>query len=303
MNFENAKKSAEKSELVTYVVNKTNHDLKEYSMLFKSFDSKKDFYNYINTNKKFIKLNGISFIKKEFGINNIKKVNDSAVVEIWENDTLPYEIEKVIDKVLNRESKKEQIENKCLNNYKIIDTQTTGIDCEKNKIISVAIITIENSNIVKKNKIYINPKLSNEELNEYQKEQDFSGRSPYSISKIKLPGMIGCDLDFIDEKEAIKILYKELKDSIIVGHNLNFEIKMIKALFRRNHVKENLYPEKLIKKQICTLNYLKKKNIIKNNSLDGWIKHLNLNTYDRGAYHDPLKDSEILFNIINNIMK
>lgn len=301
MNFEKTKKTAKESNQISFLINKKDIDFSNYfSKLYLNFNDKKSFYDYVSHSEKFIKLNGLFFIKKEYGINNIKEVNSLAIVEIWENENFPYEINLISNKILQINDKKPTTNNiSFAKDYIIIDTQTTGIDVDTDKIIALAIISVKNQKIISKNKYYIDPKLSIEELKRYQLIQDFSGKSAFSISKIKVPGMNNVIESFITEKDVIKIIVKEMKNSILVGHNLNFEIKMINALFKRNNVKEDITVQSITSQQICTLTALNIDGVIKNNSLDGWIKRLNLNVYDRTESHDPLKDSEILFNIIN----
>jgi hypothetical protein len=303
MKFEEIKAAANESKEISFLINKKDVNLSScFSKLYLDFNDKKSFYDYLSNSKKFIKLKGLFFIKKEYGINNIKEVNSLSIVEIWENENFPYKINKISNNILQKSS---NIINhiKFHKDYTIIDIQTTGIDVNIDKIIGLAIITVKNQKIISKNNYYINPNLSEEELKKYQSVQIFSGKSAFSISKIEVPGMNNVKKLFITEKDVIKIIARNIKDEILVGHNLNFKINMINSLFKRNNVKDDITVKSISREQICTLKALNFNGSIKNNSLDAWIKRLQLNVYDRSEYHDPLNDSEILFNIIDRITK
>jgi DNA polymerase III epsilon subunit-like protein len=309
MKYENVILSSKKSKDIKVILDSDERNLNSsYSKLYAQFDNKNSFYSYIKTNFKFINIDGISFIKKEYGVNNIRKYQEKSVVEIWEYHTSSLELSNLINKSLNKNtsthtsptSVQKALLLEC-SDYVIVDTQTTGIDTVKNKIISIGMVHVSNNQVVSKELFFVDPMLTKQEILEYTTPQDFSGKSPYSISRINVPGMDGQTQTFITEREIIKKLVSALKNKYVVGHNLNFEMKMINALFVRNNVKEHMSLEKIIKQQICTLHILKEKYNHRDNSLDGWIKRLNLKTYNRLEYHDPLKDSEILFTVINTI--
>jgi DNA polymerase III alpha subunit (gram-positive type) len=303
MNFEQIKDAANESNEISFSINKKDVHLSSlFSKLYLNFNNKKSFYNYLSNSEKFIKLKGLFFIKKEYGINNIKEVNSFPIVEIWENENFSYEINIISNNILQKSSNIiDKI--KFHKDYTIIDIQTTGINIDVDKIIAVAIINVKEQKIISKNKYYVNPNLSEEELKKYQSIQIFSGKSAFSISKIEVPGMKNVNKSFITEKDVIKIIARNIKNEILVGHNLNFKINMINSLFKRNNVKENITVKSISREQICTLKALNVNGSIKNNSLDAWIKRLKLNVYDRSEYHDPLNDSEILFNIIDFMKK
>lgn len=304
MNIEKIQKIAKSSKDILFKLDGSDKNFKSvYSSLYEKIKDKNNYYSYLSESNKFIKIKGIFFIKKEYGINNLKVVNKNAIVEIWENNNFSYEIEMISNRILKPINKIKTTRFNFPKDYVIIDNQTTGIDTNNDKIIAIGMIIVEGGKIIEKKIYYVDPELSENEIEIYQSAQKFSGKSPFSISKIKIPGMKGSNENFIKEKDIIKIIFNKINKKIIVGHNLNFEIKMINSLFRRNHVKTEITVENITTKQICTLKELQKFEKVKNNSLDGWIKKLGLESYDRELYHDPLKDSEILFNLINNTIK
>lgn len=260
--------------------------------LYNEFKLKSDLYKYINQSNKFIKINNYFFIKKEYGINNIKKIKNKIVVDIWEYTSKSFGLENIINDVI----KKEKFKQTEINDYVIIEIQTTGIDIQ-DKILSIALIDVRNNEIYKKYKFYIDPKLTKDEIENYTKIQEFSNKSAYSISKISVPGMDNpSDFNFINEKDAVINIFKIIKNRIIVGHNLAFEVKMINSLFKRNKIKEENLINNLIKGKICILKLLKKHK--RKTSIEELIKIYNIESYNRKEYHDAFLDALIIFKII-----
>lgn len=100
-----------------------------------------------------------------------------------------------------------------IGNVVVFDTETTGLDIEQDEIIQIAAIRINQNGDV------------TDKLNIFVKNQKPVGSSYYihKISDEKLAA------EGIDKKEALIMLLNFIGDSLVVGHNVTFDLNMLNA--------------------------------------------------------------------------
>jgi DNA polymerase III epsilon subunit family exonuclease len=152
-----------------------------------------------------------------------------------------------------------------------LDTETTGLNPEKDRIIEIALLKFKNFQIEKKFVQLINP-----ETGEF-----------YSISGIKSEDV----KDSPKFKDIVGEIYNFMKDEIILCHNANFDIQFLKKEFERSNFP---FPEIRI---IDTLLIAKKFFNFRSNSLDNLSKNFNIK---RIAEHRAEDDARIAFEVFKS---
>lgn len=101
--------------------------------------------------------------------------------------------------------------------YTLIDIETTGLSSEWDEIIEIAAIKIENNKIVNKFSSLVKPKY---EIDEFITE---------------LTGITNDELKNANEIYEVLPSFKEfISSSVLVGHNVNFDINFLYDAFSRN---------------------------------------------------------------------
>jgi len=182
----------------------------------------------------------------------------------------------------------------------IIDLETTGTNPNEDAILEIALITIKYKlNNIYPNKIihyHIDPfKI----LNFNKKSLDFNKIIPfhpfrYAISEHEALTNI---FNFIKKEIALT----KFKKSILIGHNIYFDLSFLNSAIKRNNIKKNPFHTftyldtstlgLLIFKEHILYKILKKANI-KSNSKDF-----------HSALYDAMKTAELFCNIINKYDK
>lgn len=100
---------------------------------------------------------------------------------------------------------------KLISRFVVIDTETTGLDLKKDKILSIGAVVVE------QNHININERF------ECFIEQEY-----FNLESVRIHGIMKHgDQKKIAEKEALEYFLEFVKDDVIVGHHVCFDIRMI----------------------------------------------------------------------------
>ncbi|MDD3976046.1 MAG: 3'-5' exonuclease [Candidatus ainarchaeum sp.] len=122
-----------------------------------------------------------------------------------------------------------------LEKYTVIDLETTGLSPQKDKITEIAAIKVKNNKIIDKFECLVNPEI------------------PIPVQITEITGIT--DSMVYRQKTIDKVLpdlNNFLKDSIIVGHNINFDYSFLK-----NNLNKYLNLE-IDNKTLCTYKLAKK---------------------------------------------
>lgn len=99
------------------------------------------------------------------------------------------------------------------------DTETTGLDAETSRIIEIGAVKFNKTGILEDFSTLVNPKT----------------KIPFQITNIT-----GITDEMVKDKPETKQVLEEflpfLKDSIIVGHNVQFDLRFLKAEAERNNL-------------------------------------------------------------------
>lgn len=170
--------------------------------------------------------------------------------------------------------------------FVVFDTETTGFDRDKDRILSIGAVTLKN------NTIAVN---SNFEV--------FLNQDVFKPETVKIHGILKKgSLKKISELEAIQLFLDYIKDAVLVGHHIRFDYSMINSMLLRNGL------GKLKNKFIDTaVLYKKSKHIIyhenlKNYSLDELARELNVPVVDRHtASGDALITAIVFLKILSRL--
>lgn len=173
--------------------------------------------------------------------------------------------------------------------FVVLDTETTGFDYEKDRILCIGAIVLQNNSI------------SIQDSFEVYIEQDH-----YNQSTAQIHGILK---DFIlnhpKESEALHQFLNFLGDSIIIAHHTKFDVTMINKALERNGFSN-------LKNKTLDTNDLYKKSLIKsplldrkeNYSLDDLAEKFDISTKDRHtALGDALITAIAFLKIIEKLRK
>ncbi|GIM53778.1 3'-5' exonuclease [Capnocytophaga cynodegmi] len=171
--------------------------------------------------------------------------------------------------------------------FVVFDTETTGFKFSTDRILSIGAVTILNNRIDLKNSI------------EFFLEQEKS--NPESIP---IHGIIkNHKYQKLAEREALVQFLEYIEDSILVGHHVGYDVKMINAALQRNELsllKNKYLDTNYLFKKTKVINYLLKND--KNYSLDEICQELNITTHDRhNAAGDAFLTAIAFLKIINKL--
>ena len=160
----------------------------------------------------------------------------------------------------------------------VVDVETTGLHSTQNRIIEIGIVKIRNGKILERFNSFINP-------------------------GTKIPPFITQITNITDEdvyeapffEDIAQSILDFFEDSILVGHNLQFDFSFIKHEFQRAGI-ETFNPIK-----VCTLKLSRKLYPeLKSKSLEKVAHHLHLRTED---LHRAVADAELTVKIYLKILK
>lgn len=182
-------------------------------------------------------------------------------------------------------AKEDRIEN---TRFIAFDTETTGFDQDKDRILSIGAITIENKTIQVNNSLEL-----------YLEQEVFNPET------VKIHGLMKKgSMKKVSELEAIECFIKYIGNAILVAHHARFDFGMINAMLSRHKL------GKLRNKFIDTAVLFKKSRHIiyqeqpENYSLDELAKLLNVPIMDRHtASGDALITGIVFQKILSRLHK
>lgn len=170
--------------------------------------------------------------------------------------------------------------------FVVFDTETTGLDPKKDRILSIGCIAINNLQIS-----------VNDQFEYYLKQHDFNSET------VRIHGLLKeGQLDKVEEEVAVKDFLKYIKNSVLIAHHAAFDIAMINNALSRLGLPN-------LKNKVLDTGYLFQKtqiNISKSHfSLDQLSKMFNIPLHDRhtasgDAYITALLFLKILSRLTNN---
>lgn len=163
----------------------------------------------------------------------------------------------------------------------VLDTETTGLNKDKDKIIEIGCILIGNDlKEISSKQWYVNPGI----------------KIPYEAYKVH-----GINNEMVEDKPFFANVYHEFLKYVgkldIIAHNANFDIGFIQAELKRNGYHDFLEGRNVID----TLKIARKKIKKGKKNLDSLCKRFGVpNT--RGKHHGALKDARLLAQVYWHLM-
>ena len=149
--------------------------------------------------------------------------------------------------------------------FVVFDTETTGLNVAEDRILSIGAISVLNNTINVADSLEI-----------YIQQEVFKSES------VAIHGILkGGNLEKVTEKEAIKQFLKTIRNDVLVGHHVGFDMAMVDKMMRRNNL------GKLRNKCLDTgVLFKKSKHLVyrdnlKNYSLDDLCEELKIEKTDR----------------------
>lgn len=151
-----------------------------------------------------------------------------------------------------------------INNYVVVDLETTGLSANWDEIIEMAILKIENGVIVDSYSTLIKP---NNEINEYVTE--LTGITNEMVKDAPLI------------KDVLPQFIKSLENQVIIGHNVNFDINFLKRYCFFSDIKLHIdqYCDTLFlsRRLIKHLDHYRLKDLVEYFNIEKGIEHRSLN--------------------------
>jgi DNA polymerase-3 subunit epsilon len=159
----------------------------------------------------------------------------------------------------------------------VVDVETTGISARFNRIIEIGIITFCGGEVLNRYQTFINPGM----------------QLPYEITQ--LTGITDDDLaDAPSFEEVSGEIYALLENSVLVGHNLRFDVQFLKTEFFRVGITD------FSPLEICTLRLARRLYPeLKSKALGKVAYHLHLKIQNE---HRALDDADLTMKILRKQM-
>ena len=150
--------------------------------------------------------------------------------------------------------------------YVVLDTETTGFDKYKDRILSIGAVTIVGQDIAVKNMFEV-----------YLKQEVFNPKT------VEIHGLLKAGkLQTTSEEEALKVFLDYIGNAILVAHHAAFDINMLNEALNRLNLPR-------LKNKVLDTGYLFKKSRIRSNlikqednySLDSIAEKLSITIQDR----------------------
>ena len=172
--------------------------------------------------------------------------------------------------------------------FVVFDTETTGFDSNEDRILSMGAISVINNTITVADSFEI-----------YIHQEIFKSES------VEIHGLLkDGNLHKVSEKEAIQYFLKYIKNDILVGHHVGFDIAMVEKMMRRNHfgrLRNKCLDTGLLFKKSKHAVY---KDNLKYYSLDDLCEELKVETIDRHtATGDAMITAIVFQKIISRLNK
>ncbi len=162
--------------------------------------------------------------------------------------------------------------------FSVVDVETTGLGSANNNIIEIGLVKIKNFKVIDRYNSFINP-----------------GRSipPFITQFTGISNDDVYDAPFFED--LVKPLQDFLEDSVLVGHNLQFDLSFLRKEFQVCGV-ENYQPL-----QLCTLRLARRiYPNLKSRSLGNLAAHLRLKNEDA---HRAYADAEVTAKILHVLVE
>ncbi|MGX7589590.1 3'-5' exonuclease [Candidatus Vidania fulgoroideorum] len=160
--------------------------------------------------------------------------------------------------------------------YIILDTETTGLNYKKDRIIEISLLKIK-KNFIKSS------------IHKFFNVKRKISREAFKVHGIKK--------NFLKKKKEFKFYYKKIKkyinNNIIVSHNAKFDINFLKKEYK-------IIGENINFKAIDTLKIARKMFVGKRNNLESLGKRMKIKT-NIFKNHSAYDDSLLLYNIFIKI--
>lgn len=161
------------------------------------------------------------------------------------------------------------------NTFVVLDTETTGFDLEKDRILCLGALKLVKGNIVIKDSLEV-----------YVEQEHYNAQSA-EIHGIRKKGI----QHRVPEAELVKILLTYVGNHVLVGHHIRFDIHMVNAALERNGLpklmNKTLDTALLYKRTLLVSSVLQKKEKY---SLDDLADKFGISKKDR---HTALGDALI----------
>ena len=158
--------------------------------------------------------------------------------------------------------------------FVVLDTETTGFDFKKDRILSIGALKIQNGVIKAK-----------EAFEVFLKQTTFDAKT-VEIHGILKKGKV----EQISELEGLEILLNLLKNSVLVAHHVGFDVGMINMALMRNGLPKLMNPELDTSRLFHRSLRKSKRSSNGHYSLDELSEHFNIPQTDR---HTALGDAYI----------
>lgn len=166
--------------------------------------------------------------------------------------------------------------NEFIDNYTVIDIETTGLSCHKNEIIELSALKIRNNKIADKFSALIKP---DGHINSF------------------IRGLTGISDELVQNapniKEVLPDFIKFIEQDTLLGHNISFDIRFIKHNLQKHLQKDlrnNTIDTMKLSRKYCTT--------LTSHRLQVLAEHFNINTE---GHHRALKDCEMTNCVYQNI--
>ncbi len=149
--------------------------------------------------------------------------------------------------------------------FVVFDTETTGFDKVEDRILSIGAVSVLNNtiNVSDSFEIYIHQEV-------------------FKSESVEIHGILkGGNLEKVTEKEAIEQFLDYIKNDVLVGHHVGFDMAMVDRMMRRNNLgklRNNCLDTGVLFKQSKHLVYQEN---LKNYSLDDLCEELKIEKIDR----------------------
>lgn len=212
----------------------------------------------------------------------IKEQNKEESVE-FKNKQENNKVEKEKFYVYTDDISYDILDYKFINNYVVLDTETTGLNSVLDKITEFAIVAVKDYKTIYKFNTLINPKIN----------------IPNIVEK-----KTGITNEMVKEKKTIDNYLPKLKDilenNIIVGHNIRFDIEFIGQALRDNYILD----KDIRVKYIDTLSLSRRLiDDVSDYKLETLKDYMNVNIESHRALSDCLVTNKLYLFLLKKLIK
>lgn len=121
------------------------------------------------------------------------------------------------------------------NSFVALSLKKTGFSLKKDFIISIGFAIVTNNKIIKTGEILIDDDIDKKKEERYTKVDEIYEKSAFDYLKIKVPTMEDCTYKdkFIKRRDALKLIYKLVKNKDVIWHNADMNAPFLQKLFEK----------------------------------------------------------------------